>query len=106
MKIGIEYLSDTYDCDDCGTSWADGYRVYKDGELWFEMTPLAHCFGGTNFEYKDLFEEIMLRLGHEVVDQMDETLNGGYSSVPLTPELEAELRNHPYSNPLKQENPK
>jgi hypothetical protein len=43
--IKIEPLSDEYDCDTCGTSWATGYEVtFPDGSS-FTLEPQAHCLG-------------------------------------------------------------
>ena len=65
-NISVEYLFDTYDCDTCGNSYAEGFKVSKDGKEWFELTPHAHCYDGDNFTKQDLLKEILERLGHTI----------------------------------------
>jgi hypothetical protein len=65
-KIRIEWTSDNYDCETCGGSWAEGARVYKDGEVWLDLEPLAHCFGGANYPTNEVYNQILRALGHEV----------------------------------------
>lgn len=62
--IRIEWLTDSYDCETCGGSFAEGARVYIDGAIAIEMEPVAHCFGGANFAESDVFERILRHLGH------------------------------------------
>jgi hypothetical protein len=68
MKLEIAHLLDSYDCETCGTAYAEGFRVLEDGEIFVELEPLAHCFGGSNYDYRDLFFAVMGRLGIEVED--------------------------------------
>lgn len=66
--ITIEWLSDTYDgCETCGTSWAEGARVFIDGEMALDMSPSAYCFGGAHYDQSDVYERILRHLGHTVV---------------------------------------
>lgn len=64
--IRIEWLSDTWDCETCGMSFAEGARVYVDGKLSLDLPPSAHCFGGNNYEQSEVFERILKSLGHEI----------------------------------------
>lgn len=66
MKIRIEELSDSYDCETCGPSFAGGARVYIDGELKIDLTPSAHCFGGADYRDRDIMHAVLEHLGHEV----------------------------------------
>lgn len=66
MKIEIEALGDSYECDTCGWSDAYGAKVYFDGELVLDMTPVAHCTGGNNYTDEDIFTAILQKLGHTV----------------------------------------
>ncbi|PJT22679.1 hypothetical protein CN884_11925 [Ochrobactrum sp. 30A/1000/2015] len=50
MKISIEWLGDTHDCETCGPSWAEGARVYIDGLLVLDLQPSAHCYDGVSQE--------------------------------------------------------
>jgi hypothetical protein len=66
--IKIEPLSDEYDCDTCGTSWATGYEVtFPDGSS-FTLEPQAHCLGGNDWSEAELMEEILNHLGYTTVD--------------------------------------
>lgn len=67
MNIKIEMLSDSYECDTCGWSDAYGAKVYFDGELVLDMTPIAHCYSGVNnHDDEDIFTAILNKLGHTV----------------------------------------
>jgi hypothetical protein len=66
MDIGIKRLSDTHDCETCGSSWADGALVYIDDALALELEPHAHCYDGTNYNDEDIFRKILEHLGHTV----------------------------------------
>lgn len=64
--IKIEWLSDSYECETCGYSYADGARVYIDGIIALDLKPVAHCFGGNNYDDRDVFTRILQHLGHTV----------------------------------------
>jgi hypothetical protein len=66
--IRIEWLSDSSShCETCGTSYADGARVYVDDVLALDLAPVAHCFGGANYDQQEVFERLLKHLGHEVL---------------------------------------
>ena len=54
MKIEIETNSDTWECETCGSDWAEGGRVTVDGDLTLEADAVAHCYHGTHFSEMDL----------------------------------------------------
>lgn len=65
--IKIEWLNDTYDaCETCGSSWAEGARVYVDDALALDLAPSAHCFGGAHYDQGDVYERLLRHLGHTV----------------------------------------
>ena len=66
MKIRIEWLSDDYDCETCGASFAEGARVFIDGALAIELVPVAHCYDGTSYDQENVLRRILEHLGHEV----------------------------------------
>ena len=66
MNIKVEMLTDSYECDTCGWSDAYGAKVYFDGELAIDMTPIAHCYSGKNYTDEDVFTAILQKLGHNV----------------------------------------
>ena len=67
-KIEITWLSDSYECDDCGGSYAEGANVKIDGisypELQFE--PVAYCYDAESFTTGEVFEKILNHLGFSV----------------------------------------
>lgn len=65
--IKIEWLTDSYDnCETCGSSWAEGARVFVDGALALDLEPSAHCFGGAHYDQSDVYERLLRHLGHTV----------------------------------------
>jgi len=68
MNLDITWLHDDYDCEDCGGSYAEGARVTLDGEPFLELIPVAHCFGGADYPTKDVYNEILKKLGYSVVE--------------------------------------
>ena len=69
MKIEIEWLSDSYDCDDCGMSWAEGAIVFFNGVKVLDLTPSAHCYDGINYERDEVYRQILAELGHTVEER-------------------------------------
>lgn len=65
-NIKIEWLSDEYICEDCGSSGANGANVYIDGVLVLGLIPIAHCFGGTDYSDSDTYKAILEKLGYTV----------------------------------------
>lgn len=68
MKLNITYTSDEHECDDCGSSYAQGAIVRLDdhAEPFLELIPVAHCFGGTHYEDENIYKDILMKLGYEV----------------------------------------
>lgn len=68
MGIKIEWLSDSYECDTCGVSFADGARVTIDGDKdrSFELIPVAHCFGGDHWTSEEVYQKIIQHLGWDI----------------------------------------
>lgn len=66
LKLKIELLSDYYDCDTCGSSYSEGARVTLDGVLLLELIPVAHCFGGDNWDEREVFAKILDKLGYDL----------------------------------------
>jgi hypothetical protein len=73
MKIEIEWISDSHDCETCGGSYAEGAVVKFDGDVVVDMTPFAHCFDSVNFTSDQVHSAILELLGHEVVETTIET---------------------------------
>lgn len=66
MKIEIEWLSDDWDCEDCGGSWAEGAVVKFDGVIALNLIPSAHCYDGISYDRDEVFRQILQELGHTV----------------------------------------
>lgn len=64
--IKIEWLSDSHDCETCGTSWANGANVWIDGVLSLELHPYAACFCGSDFPSDEVYKAIIQKLGYKV----------------------------------------
>lgn len=64
--IKIEWLTDTFDCEVCGESWAEGaYIIFPDGEELL-LEPLAHCYGGESYETDQVYDKVLEKLGYKV----------------------------------------
>lgn len=70
-QIRIEWLTDRHECEVCGSSYAEGANVFIDDRLSLELKPVAHCFGGDDYQQDRVFSEILKHLGHEIVNGHD-----------------------------------
>lgn len=70
-NIEIVWISDYYDCDQCGGAGADGGIVKIDGEIVVDMTPKAHCYGGTSYSQDQVYAELFKHLGFNVTHSHD-----------------------------------
>ena len=68
--IHIRRLTDTDDCDCCGTTWADGAAVLKGqhGDELFRLTPIAHCTGGQDYDNATIYKSILEHLGYKITE--------------------------------------
>lgn len=67
VNIKIEWLTDSYDdCETCGSSWAEGARVFVDDVLALDLAPVAHCHSGVNYDNQDVYDRLLRHLGHTV----------------------------------------
>ncbi len=66
--IRIEWMTDSSDCDQAGCSggYSEGARVYFDGELVLDLSPVATCFGGISYDTEEVFGCILAKLGHNL----------------------------------------
>lgn len=70
-RIHIQWLSDDWDCETCGTSYAEGAVVTitrPDRVEVINMEPSAHCYDGVSFDRDEVFRRILKELGHEVTE--------------------------------------
>ncbi len=68
MKIEIERLSDSSDCDQAGCSggYSTGAIVKFDDEVVIELIPVAACFGGDSWDEEEVYRQIFEKLGHKL----------------------------------------
>lgn len=66
MKIVIERLTDEHDCETCGSSYAEGARVYFNDELALSLEPSAYCYDSTDYDDSQILVQILEKLGHAV----------------------------------------
>lgn len=71
-RITIEKISDSHECETCGFSSANGARIYLDGLFHSELTPMAYCFDGTDYDDDAIFREILRALKLNVVYSSEE----------------------------------
>jgi len=57
-ELHVVRLTDSYSCETCGSSYAEGYRIILDGVLQVDRTPAAHCYDGTTYYETDLLKDI------------------------------------------------
>ena len=66
MNIEIEWLSDEYNCEECGGSYAEGASVTLEGKPFLLLAPVAHCFNGTSWNEEEVFKAILEKLGYSI----------------------------------------
>jgi len=64
--IKIQWLWDSTDCDTCGSSYADGAKVWLDDEIILELLPVASCYGGDNYDTSDVYLRVLKHLGYTI----------------------------------------
>lgn len=70
--VKFEWLSDSWECDCCGSSFAEGVTVYLNGDVIHEVVPLAHCFGGTHEYTFETYENTLKALSIDPTPYYDE----------------------------------
>jgi len=65
-KLKIIWTFDSCECDDCGWSYADGFKAYLDGELLDEFVPHAACFDGDTINESEALVRILAKLDIEL----------------------------------------
>jgi hypothetical protein len=65
-SIKIKRVTDWTDCETCGSSYAEGAVIYIDGKEALDLAPVAHCFGGTNYDEDAILKTLLEHLGYEV----------------------------------------
>lgn len=73
-NIKITHISDSMDCETCGSSYASGYRIEIDGEVVVDKTPCAHCYDGTDYDRDNAFEDLSNVLAERLMSTYPEAL--------------------------------
>lgn len=55
----IVWLEDEHECETCGYSYAQGYKIYKDDKLVVDKEPVASCFDSLNFDHSNAALDIL-----------------------------------------------
>jgi hypothetical protein len=64
--IKIKWLSDSHDCDTCGSSYAEGAEItMPDGSVSI-LPAIAHCYAGESYDSQYVYEAILYKLGYKV----------------------------------------
>lgn len=64
-KVKIECLSDYSDCETCGSSYAQGGRLWINDDLVWEVVPNAHCLGSDAYGLEEILIIALEKLGFE-----------------------------------------
>jgi len=66
--ITVEWLFDSFECDCCGVTYAEGAKVSKDGEPLLDLSPAAHCMGSDHYDAADVYRLTFVALGHTITE--------------------------------------
>lgn len=69
--IKITYKTDTWECELCGTSVADGAEVILPSGRILELTPCAHCYDSISYTREEIFREVLQELGYTLEERED-----------------------------------
>ena len=64
-KVKVECLSDYYECETCGGSYAQGGRLWINDDLVWEVVPVADCFGSDHYDLEEILIIALKKLGFE-----------------------------------------
>lgn len=62
----IVWLEDQHECETCGYSYAQGYKIYKDEKLMIDKEPLSHCYDPVNYDHSNAAFDILKLEGIEI----------------------------------------
>ena len=66
-NITVELYEDICECETCGTSYAEGAKVFLDDELVLVLEPIAHCYDGQSYTDEDIYRKILEHLGYTLI---------------------------------------
>ena len=67
----IVWLEDHHECETCGYSYAQGYKIYKNDTLVIDKEPAALCFDSANYDHSNAALDILKIEGIQI-----ETVDG------------------------------
>lgn len=67
--IRIEWVTDSHECETCGSNYADGAYVHIDGREVLDLSPAAACYGGTDYSEAAVLKKVLEYLGHEITEE-------------------------------------
>lgn len=62
--INIEYSTDSYDCETCGSDWASAYEITYNGKT-YGGPARAHCYSGYSNYLSEVAPELLADIGFE-----------------------------------------
>jgi hypothetical protein len=65
--LEIEWLSDDYQCDMCGSSHAEGAIVRLNNRVILELMPRAYCYSSETYDEMEVYDQIMNIFGVQVI---------------------------------------
>jgi len=68
----ITYSEDSYDCEDCGLSYANGCTLETSDGITLCATACAACYGGSDTTVEDVLRQLLEHLGYEVKIEEEE----------------------------------
>lgn len=66
MSYKIVWLEDQHECETCGYSYAQGYRIYRDEKLVIDKTPISHCYDPLNYDHSNAAFDILSLEGIQI----------------------------------------
>lgn len=79
-QLEIEWLYDSYDCETCGPSDAQGAIVRLDGQVVIELLPHAHCYSSETYDNDSVYATIFNMFGIEL-SFTESVIRPGYDEV-------------------------
>jgi hypothetical protein len=62
----IVFMNDHHNCETCGSSYASGYIIKKDGEVVVDKTPIAACYDDSDYNQNEAYLEVIQLAGIQI----------------------------------------
>ena len=63
LSFDVDHKCDSYECETCGYSYAEGAEIKLNGQEFMLLEPVAHCFGGTSYSETEIASEVFASFG-------------------------------------------